>query len=164
MAQGAPPWLGATPSPPSPPYPTPWDGCGHTVLAARSGTLSSRNYPGTYPNHTACRWRLRAPPGTSLLLVFGDLDLEPSERCARSSLLLTDPDSGATYGTGGTPRWCRPGGGGARMADFGKGGTVCAPRWGSPSPMPLWGLYFVPSPACQAAPKLFPSPSCARAL
>ncbi|NWZ24080.1 DCBD1 protein, partial [Asarcornis scutulata] len=28
----------------------------------------------------------------------GDLDLEPSERCAHSSLLLTDPDSGATYG------------------------------------------------------------------
>ncbi|XP_071883429.1 discoidin, CUB and LCCL domain-containing protein 1 isoform X2 [Anas platyrhynchos] len=74
------------------------DGCGHTVLAARSGTLSSRNYPGTYPNHTECRWQLRAPPDTSLILVFGDLDLEPSERCARSSLLLTDPDSGATYG------------------------------------------------------------------
>ncbi|XP_066838831.1 discoidin, CUB and LCCL domain-containing protein 1-like isoform X3 [Anser cygnoides] len=74
------------------------DGCGHTVLAARSGTLSSRNYPGTYPNHTACRWRLRAPPGTSLILVFGDVDLEPSESCARSSLLLAHPESGATYG------------------------------------------------------------------
>uniref|UniRef100_A0A8B9D934 Discoidin, CUB and LCCL domain containing 1 n=1 Tax=Anser cygnoides TaxID=8845 RepID=A0A8B9D934_ANSCY len=76
----------------------PRDGCGHTVLAARSGTLSSRNYPGTYPNHTACRWRLRAPPGTSLILVFGDVDLEPSESCARSSLLLAHPESGATYG------------------------------------------------------------------
>lgn len=91
------------------------DGCGHTVLAARSGTLSSRNYPGTYPNHTACRWRLRAPPGTSLILVFGDVDLEPSESCARSSLLLAHPESGATYGTG-------PGGGGAQMADLGRPG------------------------------------------
>lgn len=90
---------------PLPFYLSAGDGCGHTVLAARSGTLSSRNYPGTYPNHTACRWQLRAPPGTSLILVFGDLDLEPSERCARSSLLLTDPDSGAIYGTGGTLRW-----------------------------------------------------------
>ncbi|NXI67204.1 DCBD1 protein, partial [Anseranas semipalmata] len=74
------------------------DGCGHTVLTAQSGTLSSRNYPGTYPNHTACRWRLRAPPGTSLVLAFGDVDLEPSERCARSSLLLADPEAGTTYG------------------------------------------------------------------
>ncbi|XP_042649619.1 discoidin, CUB and LCCL domain-containing protein 1-like isoform X2 [Tyto alba] len=74
------------------------DGCGHTLLTPHSGTLSSKNYPGTYPNHTACRWRLRAPPGTSLLLAFGDVDLEPSERCARSSLLLADPKAGTAYG------------------------------------------------------------------
>ncbi|NXG64368.1 DCBD1 protein, partial [Hemiprocne comata] len=29
------------------------DGCGHTLLTPQSGTLSSKNYPGTYPNHTA---------------------------------------------------------------------------------------------------------------
>ncbi|KFZ50253.1 Discoidin, CUB and LCCL domain-containing protein 2, partial [Antrostomus carolinensis] len=75
------------------------DGCGHTLLTPHSGTLSSKNYPGTYP-HTACRWRLHAPPGTSLLLTFGDLDLEPSERCTRSSLLLllADPQAGTAYG------------------------------------------------------------------
>ncbi|NXL38748.1 DCBD1 protein, partial [Glaucidium brasilianum] len=53
------------------------DGCGHTLLTPHSGTLSSKNYPGTYPNHTACRWRLRAPPGTSLLLAFGDPQSSP---------------------------------------------------------------------------------------
>ncbi|XP_068015091.1 discoidin, CUB and LCCL domain-containing protein 1-like isoform X1 [Melanerpes formicivorus] len=74
------------------------DGCGHTLLTPHSGTLSSKNYPGTYPNHTACRWWLRAPPGTSLLLAFGDVDLEPSEHCARSSLLLADPQAGTAYG------------------------------------------------------------------
>nr|XP_025952460.1 discoidin, CUB and LCCL domain-containing protein 1-like [Dromaius novaehollandiae] len=74
------------------------DGCGHTVLTPHSGTLSSKNYPGTYPNGTACRWRLRAPPGASLLLAFGDVDLEPSEGCAGSSLLLADPDAGIAYG------------------------------------------------------------------
>ncbi|KAM4656469.1 discoidin, CUB and LCCL domain-containing protein 1-like isoform 1-T1 [Amazona ochrocephala] len=74
------------------------DGCGHTLLTPQSGTLSSRNYPGTYPNHTTCRWRLRTPPGTFLLLTFGDVDLEPSERCASSSLLLTDPQAGISYG------------------------------------------------------------------
>ncbi|NWV12564.1 DCBD1 protein, partial [Ptilonorhynchus violaceus] len=74
------------------------NGCGHTLLTPHSGTLSSKNYPGTYPNHTMCRWRLRAPPGTSLLLAFGDVDLEPSENCAHSSLLLADPQAGTAYG------------------------------------------------------------------
>ncbi|NWV80562.1 DCBD1 protein, partial [Dasyornis broadbenti] len=73
-------------------------GCGHTLLAPHSGTLSSKNYPGTYPNHTMCRWRLQAPAGTSLLLAFGDVDLEPSEHCAHSSLLLADPQAGTAYG------------------------------------------------------------------
>ncbi|NXD43024.1 DCBD1 protein, partial [Copsychus sechellarum] len=74
------------------------NGCGHTLLTPNSGTLSSKNYPGTYPNHTMCCWRLQAPPGTSLLLAFGDVDLEPSEHCALSSLLLTDPQTGTAYG------------------------------------------------------------------
>ncbi|XP_062450339.1 discoidin, CUB and LCCL domain-containing protein 1-like [Rhea pennata] len=73
------------------------DGCGHTVLTPRGGTLSSKNYPGTYPNHTGCRWRLRAPPGASLVLAFGDVDLEPSEGCAAGSLRLL-ADAGAAYG------------------------------------------------------------------
>ncbi|NXK26500.1 DCBD1 protein, partial [Arenaria interpres] len=58
------------------------DGCGHTLLTPHSGTLSSKNYPGTYPKHTTRRWRLRAP----------------SEHCARSSLLLADPQAGTAYG------------------------------------------------------------------
>ncbi|NWR20209.1 DCBD1 protein, partial [Emberiza fucata] len=74
------------------------NGCGHTLLTPHSGTLSSKNYPGTYPNHTMCCWRLQAPPGSSLLLAFGDVDLEPSEHCAHSSLLLADPQTGTAYG------------------------------------------------------------------
>ncbi|XP_066060766.1 discoidin, CUB and LCCL domain-containing protein 1-like isoform X2 [Chamaea fasciata] len=74
------------------------NGCGHTLLTPHSGTLSSKNYPGTYPNHTMCCWRLQAPPGTSLLLALGDVDLEPSEHCAHSSLLLADPQTGTAYG------------------------------------------------------------------
>ncbi|XP_041877794.1 discoidin, CUB and LCCL domain-containing protein 1-like isoform X5 [Corvus kubaryi] len=74
------------------------NGCGHTLLTPHSGTLSSKNYPGTYPNHTMCCWQLQAPPGTSLLLAFGDVDLESSEHCAHSSLLLADPQTGTAYG------------------------------------------------------------------
>ncbi|MBN3310895.1 DCBD1 protein, partial [Amia calva] len=70
------------------------EGCGRTVFAAQSGTLASRNFPGTYPNGTQCVWRLRAPGGRTLRLVFGDFDLEYSRDCSAGSLTIT-PAGGA---------------------------------------------------------------------
>ncbi|KAG9347506.1 hypothetical protein JZ751_005073 [Albula glossodonta] len=55
------------------------DGCGHTVLGRESGILSSKNYPGTYPNNTWCEVKLRVPEGNSIVLKFGDLDIEAKE-------------------------------------------------------------------------------------
>ncbi|KAI1897502.1 hypothetical protein AGOR_G00083930 [Albula goreensis] len=55
------------------------DGCGHTVLGRESGILSSKNYPGTYPNNTWCEVKLRVPEGNSIILKFGDLDIEAKE-------------------------------------------------------------------------------------
>ncbi|XP_041721845.1 discoidin, CUB and LCCL domain-containing protein 1 [Coregonus clupeaformis] len=52
------------------------DGCGHSMLGPESGVLSSKNYPGTYPNNTWCEWKIRVPEGNSLVLRFGDLDVE----------------------------------------------------------------------------------------
>ncbi|XP_037392466.1 discoidin, CUB and LCCL domain-containing protein 1 [Pygocentrus nattereri] len=66
------------------------DGCGHTVLSLRSGTVASKNYPGTYPNHTYCEWSLRVPQGHTLRLTFGDFDLEWSQDCRASSLTIID--------------------------------------------------------------------------
>ncbi|KAI4889509.1 hypothetical protein NFI96_029721 [Prochilodus magdalenae] len=66
------------------------DGCGHTVLSLRSGTVASRNYPGTYPNHTHCEWSLRVPQGYTLQLTFGDFDLEWSQDCSAGSLTIID--------------------------------------------------------------------------
>ncbi|KAL0171685.1 hypothetical protein M9458_031996, partial [Cirrhinus mrigala] len=60
-----------------------------------SGTLTSLNFPGTYPNHTQCEWSLRVPKGQTLLLTFGDFDLERSQDCISGSLTITDT-SGAT--------------------------------------------------------------------
>ncbi|XP_050788471.1 discoidin, CUB and LCCL domain-containing protein 1-like isoform X2 [Gopherus flavomarginatus] len=74
------------------------DGCGHTVLTPHSGTLTSKNYPGTYPNHTACEWRIQAAEGSSLLLAFGDMDIESSQRCTSSFLLLSSPSDGTSRG------------------------------------------------------------------
>ncbi|XP_062848224.1 discoidin, CUB and LCCL domain-containing protein 1 [Trichomycterus rosablanca] len=66
------------------------DGCGHTVLSPKSGTIASRNYPGTYPNQTQCVWNLKVPAGFTLHLTFGDFDLEWSKDCRAGSLTITD--------------------------------------------------------------------------
>lgn len=52
------------------------DGCGHSVLGPESGVLSSKSYPGTYPNNTWCEWKIQVPEGNSLVIRFGDLDVE----------------------------------------------------------------------------------------
>ncbi|KAJ8340854.1 hypothetical protein SKAU_G00331450 [Synaphobranchus kaupii] len=70
------------------------DGCGHTLLGTQSGTLASRNYPGTYPNGTRCEWRVRAPRGRTLRLAFGDFDLERSQDCATAGSLTIAPGNG----------------------------------------------------------------------
>ncbi|MGH0157807.1 UNVERIFIED_CONTAM: hypothetical protein FKN15_034406 [Acipenser sinensis] len=54
----------------------PGDGCGHSVLGQESGVLTSKNYPGTYPNHTWCKWKIQVPEGKTIILKFGDLDIE----------------------------------------------------------------------------------------
>ncbi|KAK6489469.1 discoidin [Huso huso] len=52
------------------------DGCGHSVLGQESGVLTSKNYPGTYPNHTWCEWKINMQEGKTIILKFGDLDIE----------------------------------------------------------------------------------------
>ncbi|XP_074855741.1 discoidin, CUB and LCCL domain-containing protein 2 isoform X2 [Carettochelys insculpta] len=59
----------------------PGDGCGHTVLGPESGTLSSINYPETYPNSTVCVWEIRVKSGQRVQLKFGDFDIEDSNAC-----------------------------------------------------------------------------------
>ncbi|XP_011471636.1 discoidin, CUB and LCCL domain-containing protein 1 isoform X2 [Oryzias latipes] len=66
------------------------NGCGYTLLGAESGTLSSQNYPGTYPSNIWCRWRLRVPEGRTLQLLFGDFDVETSPACSNGSLVISD--------------------------------------------------------------------------
>ncbi|KAJ8397962.1 hypothetical protein AAFF_G00433090 [Aldrovandia affinis] len=55
------------------------DGCGNTVLGPNSGTLSSINYPQTYPNHTVCEWEIRVAHGQKVHFKFGDFDVEDSD-------------------------------------------------------------------------------------
>ncbi|KAG5852666.1 discoidin, CUB and LCCL domain-containing protein 2 isoform X2 [Anguilla anguilla] len=55
------------------------DGCGNTFLGPSSGTLSSINYPQTYPNHTVCEWEIRVPPQKRVHFKFADFDIEDSD-------------------------------------------------------------------------------------
>ncbi|KAM9233461.1 discoidin, CUB and LCCL domain-containing protein 1 [Dugong dugon] len=66
----------------------PGDGCGHIVTYQDSGTVTSKNYPGTYPNHTVCEKTITVPKGKRLILRLGDLDIE-SQTCASDYLLFT---------------------------------------------------------------------------
>ncbi|KAL2306535.1 hypothetical protein Nmel_004463, partial [Mimus melanotis] len=52
-----------------------------------SGTLASKNYPGTYPNYTLCEKKIQVPPGKRLILKIGDLDIE-SQKCESSYLTI----------------------------------------------------------------------------
>lgn len=50
--------------------------------------MTSKNYPGTYPNHTVCEKTIKVPKGKRLILRLGDLDIE-SQTCASDYLLFT---------------------------------------------------------------------------
>ncbi|XP_078504612.1 discoidin, CUB and LCCL domain-containing protein 1 [Lissotriton helveticus] len=68
------------------------DGCGHMVIGKESGTLASKNYPGTYPNDTFCERRIKVPQGKKLHIKFGDLDIE-SHDCESSYFKIFDGSS-----------------------------------------------------------------------
>ncbi|XP_012879637.1 PREDICTED: discoidin, CUB and LCCL domain-containing protein 2 [Dipodomys ordii] len=57
------------------------DGCGYTVLGSESGTLSSKNYPQTYPNSSVCEWEIRVKLTERIRIKFGDFDIEDSDSC-----------------------------------------------------------------------------------
>ncbi|XP_011241498.1 discoidin, CUB and LCCL domain-containing protein 1 isoform X1 [Mus musculus] len=64
------------------------DGCGHIVTSQDSGTMTSKNYPGTYPNYTVCEKIITVPKGKRLILRLGDLNIE-SKTCASDYLLFS---------------------------------------------------------------------------
>lgn len=63
------------------------DGCGHMVTNEDSGTLTSKNYPGTYPNYTLCLIKIKVPAGKSLYIKVADLDIE-SQDCESAYLKI----------------------------------------------------------------------------
>lgn len=50
--------------------------CGSTVDAINGGNLTSPNYPGNYPTDLNCAITFRVTPGSVMLLVFREFDLD----------------------------------------------------------------------------------------
>lgn len=73
------------------------DGCGHYVLGQESGVLSSKNYPGTYPNNSWCEWQIHVPIGHTIVLKFGDLNMEKKD-CESDYLKVLKGSYGAENG------------------------------------------------------------------
>ncbi|VDP13332.1 unnamed protein product [Heligmosomoides polygyrus] len=53
--------------------------CQDVVLNTRKGTVTSPNYPGSYPTRTFCRWDIIAQPGEILVINIEDVDLLPED-------------------------------------------------------------------------------------
>ncbi|XP_069345188.1 discoidin, CUB and LCCL domain-containing protein 1 [Eulemur rufifrons] len=65
------------------------DGYGHLVTYQYSGTVISKNYPGTYPNHTVHEKTITVPKGKKPIVRLGDLNIE-SQTCAA---IFTSPEN-----------------------------------------------------------------------
>jgi len=51
------------------------DTCGQTVNSVQSGVLVSPTYPGMYPDHVFCFYKIHGSQGERVRLTFTDIDL-----------------------------------------------------------------------------------------
>jgi len=51
------------------------DTCGQTVNSLQSGVLLSPTYPGMYPDHIFCFYKIHGLQGQRIRLTFTDIDL-----------------------------------------------------------------------------------------
>jgi cubilin len=56
-----------------------WDGfssgCGG-IITSTKGSISSPNHPAQYPHNARCEWRISVSKGSSIEIIFTDLDFE----------------------------------------------------------------------------------------
>uniref|UniRef100_A0A8C5FRN7 Metalloendopeptidase n=1 Tax=Gadus morhua TaxID=8049 RepID=A0A8C5FRN7_GADMO len=64
-------------------------GCDQMVTAL-TGTLSSPNWPDTYPSQKACTWSLATLPGHRIKIAFNELDMEAHLECVYDHLQIHD--------------------------------------------------------------------------
>lgn len=64
-------------------------GCGGT-LSGSSGEIISPNYPQPSTYDAACTWKVVVSSGSTIDVVFGDLDLTSTSNCAQEYVQISD--------------------------------------------------------------------------
>ncbi|XP_017064010.1 cubilin homolog [Drosophila eugracilis] len=62
-------------------------GCGG-ILRSNTGAISSPRYPMTYPHMAYCEWRINVHPGSGILLIIEDMELESLSDCYYDSVKI----------------------------------------------------------------------------
>ncbi|GFR74801.1 Tolloid-like 1 [Elysia marginata] len=62
-------------------------------LGANVGSLSSPNFPGSYPNKAKCTWVITTDPGTVVSLRFLEFRTEQCTNCGCDALIIRDGNS-----------------------------------------------------------------------
>uniref|UniRef100_A0A6P4EJQ7 Cubilin n=1 Tax=Drosophila rhopaloa TaxID=1041015 RepID=A0A6P4EJQ7_DRORH len=78
-------------------YSTFENSCGGNITSAR-GSLSSPNYPDSYPSNIECVWSIEARPGNALEINFEAMDIVRSEHCNEDFLELRSGVQGQLLG------------------------------------------------------------------
>lgn len=67
-----------------------WDatstGCGGVLDNSPRGSITSPNYPQPYGESAQCEWRISVNAGSTIQLVFTDLDMEEHSTCIFDSI------------------------------------------------------------------------------
>lgn len=67
-----------------------WDssisGCGGQINQVTRGMITSPNYPASYGQDLQCNWRVTVSRGSSIQVVFSDLDIESHFDCLYDSI------------------------------------------------------------------------------
>ncbi|XP_043914446.1 adhesion G-protein coupled receptor G6 isoform X2 [Protopterus annectens] len=66
-------------------------------LTNPSGYFTSPCYPSVYPNSQACEWKILAPPGFIIKLIFVDFELEEAQKCIYDYVVVYTGESSRTF-------------------------------------------------------------------
>ena len=70
----------------------PGAGCGG-LMKAKSGVITSPNYPNNYDAHDDCGWLLEVDAAHTVKLMFEDFDVEPHSNCSYDYVAMYDGNS-----------------------------------------------------------------------
>ena len=57
-------------------------------MTGENGSLTSPNFPGTYPSQLHCHWSVNVSVGYVIQITFDDVTLEPSKRCLYDYIMV----------------------------------------------------------------------------